>query len=100
MKNIFLAFVLALIAVPAFAGSCPCERAATVTKTVVTTTTEVVGVPVRVVGGLRARAAARRAARAEVRAARAEARAEALAGCCCEAESCVDCDATEAVKAE
>jgi hypothetical protein len=83
MKNVFLAFVLALVCGTTFAGSCPCERTATVTKTVVTTT-EVVKAPVRVVGGLRSRVAARRAARLEARAAK----AEAVAAACCPAAGC------------
>lgn len=76
MKNVILGLVLALVAVPAFAGTCPCETKAVVTKTV-TVTEQVVAVPVRVVGGLRARLAAKRAARLEARVER----AECLAGC-------------------
>ena len=82
MKGVFLAFVLSLVCVPVFAGSCPCDRTATVTKTVVTTTTEVVQSPVRIVRGLRARVAANRAVRLEARAAKAEAVA------CCPAAGC------------
>ena len=91
MKNVFLAFVLALVCGTAFAGSCPCDRAATVTKTVVTTTTEVVQAPVRVVRGLRARVAANRTVRLEARAAR----AEAVAAACCPAANC-ECEPAKA----
>ena len=82
MKSFVLGLVFCLVSAPAFAGSCPCERATTLTKSVVTTTTEVVQSPVRVVRGLRARVAANRAVRLEARAAKAE--AVSAAGCKCE----------------
>ena len=90
MKNVFLAFVLALVCGTAFAGSCPCDRAATVTKTVVTTNRGCTG-PVRVVRGLRARVAANRTVRLEARAAR----AEAVAAACCPAANC-ECEPAKA----
>ena len=91
MKGVFLAFVLSLVCVPVFAGSCPCDRTATVTKTVVTTTTEVVQSPVRIVRGLRARVAANRAVRLEARVAK----AEAVAAACCPAANC-ECEPAKA----
>jgi cell shape-determining protein MreC len=72
MKSFILGIVFCLVSVPAFAGSCPCERAATVTKSVVATTKEVVKSPVRVVRGLRARVAANRAVRLQARSLKAE----------------------------
>ena len=68
MKNVFLAVALSVLAVPAFAGDCPCKTATeeVVTKTVEVTTT-VVSVPVNAVRSFRSRIAARRAARKAVR---------------------------------
>ena len=86
MKNVILGLVLALVATPVFAGSCPCETKAVVKKTV-TVTEKVVAVPVRAVASVRSRLAARRAARLE---ARAEI-AECVAGCsACACEGAVE----------
>ena len=87
MKNVFLGLILAFVAVPAFAGNCG-SCAKTVTTQVVTTATRVVTAPVRVVGGLRGRAAARRACSLETRATR----AEALAVACSREAVCSSCN--------
>jgi len=68
MKNVFLAVILSLFCVPAFAGSCGSGNCGTVSSRPVASATvnagrRVVRAPVRFVRRLRARVSARRTAR-------------------------------------
>jgi len=83
--KVFLALLLSLSTIPAFAGECVvCKPVQTTVTQTVEVTKTVVTAPVRVVGGLRARVAARRAVRQAVR----------------EAATCAACSPTEAVPVE
>lgn len=93
MKNIFLAVVFTLVCAPAFADSCECS-AGYGSGRVVTTTSNVVGVPVRVVRGFRYRVAQRRAVRLDQRATRVSSR-YACCSAACEAATDVPCESCE-----
>lgn len=86
MKNVFLAFILALVCVPAFAGSCGTGNCGSTTSRPVASATvnvarRVVLAPVRLVRRVRAGVSARQCRRSNVRASRSNSCGSGSCGC-------------------